>query len=46
MASVASEAFCECLGKNLPVVINFVNYVTIVTQTKEELKYNSSFRRG
>jgi hypothetical protein len=41
MAAVASEAFCECLGQKLPVVINFVDYVTIVVRTREELKYNT-----
>jgi hypothetical protein len=40
MAAVASEAFCECLRQKLPWPLNFVGYVTIVTQTKEELKYN------
>src|SRR5262245_55213723 len=41
MAAVASEAFCECLGQKLPVAINFVDYVGIITRTKEELKYNT-----
>jgi hypothetical protein len=41
MTAVANEPFCECLGEKLPVVINFLGYVHIVTQTKEELKYNT-----
>jgi hypothetical protein len=41
MTAVANEPFCECLGRNLPVVVNFVTYVTIITQTKEELKYSA-----
>jgi hypothetical protein len=41
IAAIANEPFCECLGRNLPVAINFVNYVALVTQTKEELKYNT-----
>ena len=41
MTAVANETFCECLSQNLPVPINFVNYVAIVTQTKEELKYST-----
>src|SRR5262245_28852693 len=41
MAAVASEAFCECLGQKLPVAINFVDYVGIITRTKEELKYST-----
>ena len=41
MAAVANEAFCECLRQKLPWPLNFVGYVTIVTQTKKELKYNT-----
>ena len=41
MAAVAHESLCECLGRNLPVVVNFVGYVTIVTQTRNELKYDT-----
>jgi hypothetical protein len=41
LTAVANEPFCECLRRNLPVVINFLGYVHIVTQTKEELKYNT-----
>jgi hypothetical protein len=41
MAAVANESLCDCLGRNLPVVVNFVGYVTIVTQTKNELKYDT-----
>jgi hypothetical protein len=40
ITAVASKPFCDCLGQHLPVVVNFVGYVTIVTQTKEELKYD------
>ncbi len=40
LAAVANEAFCECLAQNLPVTVNFVNYVAIVTQTKEHLEYD------
>src|SRR5262245_11528756 len=40
VTAVANEPFCECLEQNLPV-INFVDYVQIVTRTKEELKYNT-----
>jgi hypothetical protein len=41
MAAIANEPVCECLGQKLPVVINFVQYVAIVTQTRDELKYNT-----
>jgi hypothetical protein len=41
MAAVANKAFCECLGENLPVVLDFTNYVVIVTRTKVELKYST-----
>ena len=41
MAAIANEPICECLGQKLPMVINFVQYVAIVTQTRDELKYNT-----
>jgi hypothetical protein len=37
MAAIANEPICECLGQKLPMVINFVQYVAIVTQTRDEL---------
>jgi hypothetical protein len=41
VTAIANEALCECLTRNLPVTVSFVNYVVIVTQTKEDLKYAS-----
>lgn len=40
LTATASQKFCDCLSNNLPVVINFVQYVAIVNQTKQELKYD------
>jgi len=44
LTAVANEPFCECLTQSLPVVINFVQYVAIITTTKEDLKYNTLSR--
>jgi len=40
LTAIANPKFCDCLTANLPVVINFVQYVAIVNQTKEDLQYN------
>jgi len=40
ITAIAHEPLCECLTQNLPVPISFVNYVTIVTQSKEDLQYS------
>lgn len=32
--------FCKCLADRLPVAVDFLQYVVIVTNTKEDLKYN------
>jgi len=40
LTAIANQKFCDCLTTNLPVVIDFVQYVGLVTQTKEELEYD------
>ena len=40
ITAIASQNVCDCLSNNLPVVIDFVQYVAIVTQTKEDLEYD------
>ena len=40
MTAIASEPLCECLSSNLPVVVNFVQYVSIIAHTKEDLEYD------
>jgi hypothetical protein len=40
MIAIANEPLCECISSNLPVVVNFVQYVSIITQTKDDLEYN------
>jgi hypothetical protein len=45
ITAIASETLCECLASNLPVVINFVQYVAIITQTKEDLQYDKQSKQ-
>jgi hypothetical protein len=40
VTAVANEAFCSCLAEKLPMKINFIQYVSIITLTKEELGYD------
>jgi hypothetical protein len=40
VTAIASESLCECISSNLPVVVNFVQYVSIITHTKEDLEYD------
>ena len=40
LTAVANEALCTCLAEKLPMKINFVQYVSIITLTKEELGYD------
>jgi hypothetical protein len=40
ITAIASEPLCECISANLPVVVNFVQYVSIITHTKEDLEYD------
>jgi hypothetical protein len=40
VTAIASEPLCECLSKHVPVSVDFVGYVSIVTRTKDELGYD------
>jgi hypothetical protein len=40
LTAVAHQKFCDCLATNLPVVVDFVQYVALVNQTKEDLEYD------
>ncbi|MEY9121320.1 hypothetical protein [Bradyrhizobium yuanmingense] len=40
LAAIADEVVCECFGHQLPVIVNFVQYVAIVSKTKDELEYD------
>lgn len=40
ITAIASQNVCSCLSSNLPVAIDFVQYVAVVTRTKEELAYD------
>jgi hypothetical protein len=40
LTAVGNEALCTCLTEKLPMRINFVQYVSIITLTKEELGYD------
>lgn len=40
LTAIANEALCSCLAEKLPIKINFVQYVSIITLTKEELGYD------
>lgn len=41
IASIGDERFCECIVRNMPGGINFVDYVGLVSQSKQELRYDS-----
>ena len=32
--------FCQCLSRNIPLILSFQNYVRIVTSSKTDLKYD------
>lgn len=38
--AIGDSVFCGCITQNLPSIVSFVEYVNIVSQTKEELKYD------
>lgn len=40
LAAVDDLEFCTCIAHTSPIGINFVGYVQIVTQTKEQLGYD------
>lgn len=39
LKAFGDDLFCECLRVNLPALVTFQDYITIVTSTKEELQY-------
>ena len=39
MMAVGSQPFCDCLRDQLPVGASFENYISITTQSKDELGY-------
>ena len=39
LIAVSNEPLCSCLSEKLPMMVNFVQYVSLVTMTKEELDY-------
>jgi NTP pyrophosphatase (non-canonical NTP hydrolase) len=39
LKAFGNDAFCKCLSGNLPMRISFADYVSIVTQTKEQKGY-------
>ncbi len=40
MAAIANDQFCECIKRNIPFVLNFIDYVTIVSKSTAELGYD------
>lgn len=40
MRAFGSAVFCGCLAKNSPVGVTFVEYVAIITSSKESLNYS------
>lgn len=40
LTAIANEPLCACLAQRLPMTINFVQYVSIITLTKDELGYD------
>ena len=45
LTAVANPRFCDCPSSNLPIVIDFVQYVALVNQTKEELQYDKQSKQ-
>ncbi|MBB5358056.1 hypothetical protein HDE76_001262 [Rhodanobacter sp. ANJX3] len=40
LKAFGNEAFCKCLSSNLPMRISFADYISIVTQSKEQNGYD------
>lgn len=40
--SVGSEKFCGCLANKLPLAVDFITYVKILSLTKDELGYKDA----
>lgn len=41
LKAFGNEQFCNCLNDNLPMAINFVGYIQLITSTKDEIGYKS-----
>jgi hypothetical protein len=41
LKAFGNEAFCECLNTKLAVGLDFDGYITVITRTKDELKYDT-----
>ena len=39
MKAIGDMAFCNCIAENSPVAVDFIQYVAVVTRTKEDVKY-------
>jgi hypothetical protein len=37
--AIGHNEFCECLTKNLPIVVSFSAYISMLTSTKVDLNY-------
>jgi hypothetical protein len=44
LIAVGNEPLCACLAATLPIRINFIQYVSIITQNKEDLGYEKLSR--
>ena len=40
MKAIGNEQFCKCIVDNSSIIINFVDYVALVSTTKEDLGYD------
>jgi hypothetical protein len=40
LKAFGNDAFCKCLSSNLPMQISFTDYVSIVTQSKQQNGYD------
>lgn len=42
MKAFGSDKFCTCLSNKLPIAVNFMAYVRIMTSSKDELGYDKA----
>ena len=40
MKAIGNPEFCNCIAQKSPVAVDFVQYVEILSRTKEELNYD------
>ena len=41
LSAIANPGVCMCLSEQLPAIVNFIQYVAIVSKSKAELNYDA-----